>query len=72
MPPKKPTTRKYPRVPKIQKSEAGEGFSTALERKLEFTSKTTPIIKTITKETFSQPPASGDTEAYIGTKETFP
>jgi hypothetical protein len=72
MPPKKPTTRKSPRIPKPQESEAGEGSSPAIARKLEFTSKPTPIIKTITKEAFAQPPAFGDTEVNIGTKTTFP
>jgi hypothetical protein len=41
-------------------------------RKLEFTSKLTPIIKTITKEAFAQPLTFGDTEANIGTKTMFP
>jgi hypothetical protein len=31
-----------------------------------------PVIKTITKEAFIQPPAFGDTEASIGAKTTFP
>jgi hypothetical protein len=72
MPPKKPTTRKYPRVPKMQASKAGEGSSPAIARKLEFTSKLAPIIKTITKESFAQPLSFGDTEVNIGTKTTFP
>jgi hypothetical protein len=72
MPPKKPTTRKSPRVPKLQESEAGEGSSPVVERKMEFTSKPTPIIKTITKEAFTQPLAFGDIEENIGTKTTFP
>jgi hypothetical protein len=72
MPPKKPTTRKSPRVPNLQESEAGEGSSPAVARKLEFTSKPASINKTITKEAFSHPPAFGDTEVNIGTKTTFP
>jgi hypothetical protein len=72
MTPKKPTTRKSPRIPKPQESKAGEGSSPVVARKLEFTSKPTPIIKTITKEAFTQPSAFGDTEANIGTKTTFP
>jgi hypothetical protein len=71
MPPKKPTTRKSPRVPKMQESEAREYSSPAVARKLEFTSKPAPIIKTIMKEAFTQPPAFGDTEANVGTKTTF-
>jgi hypothetical protein len=31
-----------------------------------------PVIKTSTKEVFSQPPAFGDTEVNIGTKTVFP
>jgi hypothetical protein len=61
MPPKKTTTRKSPRAPKLQELEVGEGSSLAIARKLEFTSKSVPIIKKITKEAFAQPPAVGDT-----------
>ena len=71
MPPKKTTTRKSLRVPKIQESEAGEGSSPAIARKLEFTSKSTPIIKTITNEAFAQPRSFGDTEVNIGNKKIF-
>jgi hypothetical protein len=69
---KKPTTRKSLRVPKLQESEEGEGSSPVVARKLEFTSKPASIIKTITKESFTQPPTFGDTEVNIGTKKTFP
>jgi hypothetical protein len=71
MPLKKPTTKKYPRFPKLQESEAGEGSSLAIAIKLEFTSKPMLIIKTITKEAFAQPLDFGDTEVNIGTKKTF-
>jgi hypothetical protein len=72
MPPKKPTTRKYPRAPKLQESEEGERSSPTIARKLEFTFKTMPIIKMITKEAFTQPLTFWDTEANIGTKTMFP
>jgi hypothetical protein len=72
IPVKKPTTRKSPRSPKLQESEARDGSSPAVARKLEFTSKITPIIKEITKEAFAQPLAFGDIEANIGMKTIFP
>jgi hypothetical protein len=72
MPPKKPSTRKSPRAPKLQESEIGEGSSPAVARQLEFTPKPVSVIKAITKEPFVQPPAFGDTEASIGAKTTFP
>jgi hypothetical protein len=71
MPSKKPTTRKSPRAPKLQELEAGEGSSPTIARKLEFTSKPVPIIKTITKEAFAHPLSFGDTEVNIGTKTIF-
>jgi hypothetical protein len=52
MPPKKPTTRKSPRVPKLQEPETGEGSSPAVARQLEFTPKLVPIIKMTTKKVF--------------------
>jgi hypothetical protein len=72
MPPKKPSTRKSPRAPKLQEPEAGEGSSPAVVRQLEFSPKPVPIIKTSTKKAFIQPLAFGDTEANIGAKTTFP
>jgi hypothetical protein len=55
----------------MQESEVGEGSSPVVARKLEFTSKPTPIIKMITKEAFAQPPTFGDTKVKIDTKTTF-
>jgi hypothetical protein len=72
MPPKKPTTRKSPRAPKLQEPEVGEGSSPAVARQLEFAPKPVPVIKTATKKAFVQPPTFGDTEANIGTKTVFP
>jgi hypothetical protein len=72
MPPKKPTTRKSPRAPKLQEPEVGEGSSPVVARQLEFSPKPVPVIKTTTKKAFVQPPAFGDTEVNIGTKTVFP
>jgi hypothetical protein len=52
MPPKKPTTRKSPREPKLQEPEAGEGSSLAVVRQLEFTPKLVLVIKKATKKAF--------------------
>jgi hypothetical protein len=72
MPPKKRTTRKFPRAPKLQEPEAGEGSSPTVARQLEFAPKPVLVIKTITKKAFVQPLAFGDTEANIRTKTIFP
>jgi hypothetical protein len=71
MPPKKPTTRKSPRAPKLQEPEVVEGSSPVVARQLEFAPKPMLVIKTATKKAFIQPPAFGDTEANIGTKTVF-
>jgi len=71
MPPKKRTTRKFPRAPKLQEPEVGEGSSPAVARQLEFSPKPVPVIKTATKISFVQPSAFGDTEENIGTKTIF-
>jgi hypothetical protein len=72
MPPKKPSTRKSPRVPKMQELEEGQGSSLAVARQLEFTPKPVPVIKTTSKEDFIQPLAFEDIEPNIGAKTTFP
>jgi hypothetical protein len=72
MPPRKPTTRKSLRVPKLKEPDVGEGSSPAVAKQLEFTPKPVPVIKTSTKEVFIQPLAFGDTEASIGTKAVLP
>jgi hypothetical protein len=72
MPPKNPSTRKSPRVPKLQESKIGEGSSLVVARQLEFAPKMVSVIKAITKEPFVQPPTFGDIEASIGAKMTFP
>jgi hypothetical protein len=72
MPPKKPFTRKSPRVPKPQELEAGEGSSLEIARQLEFTPKPVFIINTTTKKAFVQPSDFRDTKENIGAKTTFP
>jgi hypothetical protein len=72
MPPKKPTTKKSPRAPKLQEPEVGEGSSPAVARKLEFAPKLVPVIKITTKKAFIQTLAFRDTEVNIGTKTIFP
>jgi hypothetical protein len=69
---KKPSTRKSPRAPTLQESEVGEGSSPLVARQLEFTPKLVPVINTITKDPFVQPPSFRDTEASIGAKMAFP
>jgi hypothetical protein len=71
MPPKKTSTRKSPRAPKLQEEEVGEGSSPTVARQLEFAPKPVPVTKTTTKEEFIQTPTFGDTEANIGAKTTF-
>jgi hypothetical protein len=72
MPSKKPTTRKSLRVSKLKEPDVGEGSSPVVAKQLEFTPKLVPVIKTSTKEVFTQPPAFGDIEESIRTKEVFP
>jgi hypothetical protein len=72
MPPKKPTTRKSPREPKLPEVEVGEGSTPAVTRQLEFSPKPVSVIKTVTKKDFVQPPTFGYIEVNIGTKTVFP
>ena len=72
MPPKKPTTRKFPREPNMQESEVEESSSLAVARQLEFAPKSLLVIKTTNKKDFVQPPTFGDTEVNIGAKKIFP
>jgi hypothetical protein len=72
MPPRKPSTRKSPRVPKMKELEEGKGSSPTVVRQLEFSPKTVPVIKSTTKKAFVQPLAFRDTEENIGAKTTFP
>jgi hypothetical protein len=41
-------------------------------KQLEFSPRPEPVIRTSTKNIFTQPPAFGDTEASIGTKTVLP
>jgi hypothetical protein len=72
MPPRKPTTRRSPRAPKLKEAEVGEGSSPDTARQLEFSPRVEPVIKTSTKKEFSQPPAFGDTEETTGSKIMLP
>jgi hypothetical protein len=72
MPPRKSTTRRSSRAPKLKEPELGEGSSPGVTRQLEFTQRPEPVIKTSTKKSFIQPPAFGDTEASTGSKMTLP
>jgi hypothetical protein len=69
MPPRKPTTR---RSPKLKEPEVGEGSSPAVAKELEFAPRLEPIIRTSTKKVFTQPLAFGDTEASMRTKVVLP
>jgi hypothetical protein len=61
MPPRKPTTRKYPRASKLKEPDVGEGSSPTVAKQLEFSPKSVHVIKTFTKKVFVQPPTFGDT-----------
>jgi hypothetical protein len=71
-PPRKPTTRQSSRVPKMKEPDLGEGSSPGVANQLENTPRLEPVIKTMMKKIFTQPPAFGDTEASTGSKETLP
>jgi hypothetical protein len=56
-----------PKEPKV-----GESSSPGLTKQLEFAPRSEPIIRTYTKNIFSQPPAFGDKEENIGGKVVLP
>jgi hypothetical protein len=72
MPPRKATTRRSTRAPKLKEPEVGEGSSPRSAKQLEFTLRPKPVIKTSMKKAFIQPLTFGDTEARIGSKTTLP
>jgi hypothetical protein len=72
MPPRNPTTRRSSRASKLKELEVGEGSSLGATKQLEFILRSEPVIKTSTKNIFTQPLAFGDIEASAGTKETLP
>jgi hypothetical protein len=49
MPPRKPTIRISPRIPKIKEMEINEGLTPANVREIEFVSKTESVIQNSTK-----------------------
>jgi hypothetical protein len=61
MPPRNPTTTRSPRALKLKEPEVGEVSSLGVAKKLEYTPRSEPIIKTTMKKVFIQPPAFGDT-----------
>lgn len=71
-PPRKPTTRRSPRAPKLKEAEVDEGSCPSAVRQLEFDTRAEPIIKTSTKKAFSQPPTFGDIEESTGSKTMLP
>jgi hypothetical protein len=72
MPPRKPMTRRSPRMPKMKEPEVGEGSTPGAARELDFVSKMESIIHTSTKKEFTQPLTFGDTEASTGSKVVLP
>jgi hypothetical protein len=72
MPPRKPTTRRSSRIPKLKELEVGEGSTLGIARELDFVSKTKLVILTYTKKQFTQPLTFGDTKASTGSKVVLP
>jgi hypothetical protein len=72
MPPRKPTTKRSSREPKLKETETCEGSSPGTARQLEYTHRAEPVIKTSTKKSFFQPLVFGDTEASTGSKVILP
>jgi hypothetical protein len=72
MPPRKTTTRRSLRAPKLKEPEIGEGSSLGTARQLEYVPRPEPVVKTTTKKIFIQPLAFGDTEASTGSKVVLP
>jgi hypothetical protein len=59
-------------VPKLKEPEVGEGSSLGREKQLEFSPRLEPVIKTSTKNIFTQPSIFGDTEENTGGKVVLP
>jgi hypothetical protein len=72
MPPRKPTTKRSPRAPKLKEPEVGEGSSPMTAKQLEFSPRSEPVIRTSTNKYFNQPLAFGDTEENKRTKAILP
>jgi hypothetical protein len=72
MPPRNTTTRQSSRASKLREPEVGEGSSPGVEKQLEYTLRSEPVIKTSTKKVFIQPSAFGDTKENTGTKTRLP
>jgi hypothetical protein len=72
MAPRKPTTKRSPRAPKLKEVKTGEGSSPGIARQLEHALKVESVIKTSTKKDFVQSLIFGDTEANIGSEVMLP
>jgi hypothetical protein len=72
MPPRKEMTRRSPRASKLKEAYIGEGSFLDTTRKLEFSPRADPIIKTLTKKEFYEPHDFSDTKATIGSNMMLP
>jgi hypothetical protein len=72
MPPRKPTTRRSSRAPKMKESEVGEGSSQGIAKQLEYALRLEHVIKTKTRKVFIDPPAFGYTKERIRSKIVLP
>jgi hypothetical protein len=59
-------------VSNLKEDERSEGSSLGTTRQLDYTTRARPVIKTLTKKSFSQPSAFGDTEESTGSKIILP
>jgi hypothetical protein len=71
-PPRNQNTRRSPRVPKLKELEVGEGSSLAAAKQLEFSLRLEIVIKTSTKNYFTQPLAFRYIEENTGGKAVLP
>jgi hypothetical protein len=72
MPPRKPTTRRSRRTPKLKEPDLGEGSSPGVTKQLKYTPRPELVIKTTKKKVFNQPLTFGHTEGSTGSKVTLP
>jgi hypothetical protein len=56
----------------MKEPDLGEGSSPRVVKQLEYNRRLDPVIKTVTKKVFNQPPSFGDIEASTGSKATLP
>jgi hypothetical protein len=65
-------TRRSSRAHKLKEENMGEESSPVLRKQLEFSHRAEPVIKTLTKNAFVQPPTFGDTKETTGLKIILP